>query len=100
MLQKLKTKIFGRGPVFTKNNILLLVAVLAFLCGVAAAAYVGIWVCFIGGIVAVIDAVKATPVDSLGVALGVARFALASIAGWACFWLGVLIAKFIIRRVW
>ena len=41
--------------------------------GVALALYVGVWLLFIGGIVQIVDAVKATPVSGLDIALGILR---------------------------
>lgn len=56
----------------------------ALIClfGLALGLYLGIWVCFIGGIVQVVEAVKATPVQALGIALGLLRVACASFVGW------------------
>ena len=41
--------------------------------GVAVAIYVGLWVCMVGGVVNVIDGVKATPTDGGLIAWGVVR---------------------------
>lgn len=49
--------------------------------GVILAAYVGIWLGFIGGIVTFLDAVKVTPVSSMGVALGLAKFVFGPMLG-------------------
>jgi hypothetical protein len=50
--------------------------------GIALGLYAGLWWAFIGGIVQVIDAAKATPVEALGIALGVARVIFAAAIGW------------------
>ena len=50
--------------------------------GVALGIYVGVWVMFIGGIVQLIDAVKATPVDALHTACGIARIIFSGLTGW------------------
>jgi uncharacterized membrane protein len=52
--------------------------------GIAAGLYLGVWLCFIGGIIQFIDAVKADPVSSSGVAWGIARVVFASAVGWIC----------------
>jgi len=52
------------------------------LSGIFAGAYVGIWLCFIGGIVQVIEQVKADDIEALQVAMGVARVFFAGVAGW------------------
>ena len=49
--------------------------------GVAIGLYVGLWLCFIGGIVQIIEAVKATPVEGLDIAIGIARIVMAGFAG-------------------
>lgn len=63
--------------------------------GIILAIWLGIFVCFVGGIVQVIDAVKTTPTDSLGIAFGIVRFFIASFVGWGSFWVSTLIAKII-----
>lgn len=50
--------------------------------GLSLAAYLVIWVGFIGGIVTFLEAVKATPISSMGVAIGIAKFVFVSILGW------------------
>ena len=58
-----------------------LLGILLVVLGVALGLYVGLWLCLIGGIVQFVEAVKATPVDAWGIAFGIARFLLASLAG-------------------
>ena len=58
--------------------------------GVAIGAYVGLWICFIGGIVSVVDGFKATPTDGGLIAWGLLKaciFSTLSAAG-AIFGLG------------
>lgn len=59
----------------------LILGVLLIVAGIAAALYVGVWLCLIGGIVQFIEAVKATPVPALDVAMGIARVLCAGLAG-------------------
>jgi len=49
--------------------------------------YVALWLCFIGGIVQVIEGIKASPVEAISIALGFLRIFCTSIAGWASFFL-------------
>ena len=49
--------------------------------GVAFGVWAGLWWAFIGGIVQVIQAVQASPVDAMDIALGIARFMLAGVIG-------------------
>jgi hypothetical protein len=43
--------------------------------GIALALYLGLWLCFIGGIVQAVEAIKMDPVDAWGIAFGALRFA-------------------------
>jgi len=51
------------------------------------ALYVGVWFCFIGGIVDIINAIKITPVPALEIAIGITKVFGSSIAGVVSFWL-------------
>lgn len=51
-----------------------IVWVLILICCVIAGYGTAIRYCFIGGIVQLIDSIKATPTDSWGIAYGLARF--------------------------
>jgi hypothetical protein len=57
---------------------LILVAV-----GVCAGVYFGVWWAFIGGIIAFVEAVQATPIEAMDVGLAVARVFFAGLIGWA-----------------
>jgi hypothetical protein len=50
-------------------------------CGLAFGLYVGLWLCFIGGIVQIVEAVTATPVQGLDIAIGIVRIIFAGAAG-------------------
>ena len=54
---------------------------LIMIFGVLLGIYIGVWIMFIGGIVQIINAIKATPVEAMPIALGVARMVCASIVG-------------------
>lgn len=53
--------------------------------GVLAAIWLGAWVFFIGGIVQVIQSIKADPVSGWGILVGIIRFNLC----WAAFWVAL-----------
>jgi hypothetical protein len=61
--------------------------------------YVALWLCFIGGVVQIIAAIKATPIDSLAFAMGLCRFFCTGLAGWFTFFIlllpgfGLLLSK-------
>lgn len=60
------------------RNVLGIILIVA---GVAFGVYVGVWICFIGGIVQIVDAVKATPVSGVDIGLGILRIVIAGMAG-------------------
>jgi len=64
------------------------VGVLFIILGLLVGLYLGLWVCFIGGIVAVVEAVKATPTDAQGIAIGAVRVMLTGVVFWFCFLFG------------
>jgi hypothetical protein len=71
-------------------------AVLCILLVVAAIVlgiYLGVWVCFIGGIVKVIESAKHTPVESMGIAKGIVQFAFSGFIGWGTVIAGGIMAK-------
>ena len=58
---------------------------LMVVAGVIAGLYLGVWWAFIGGIVAVIEAFKATPIEALDAAIAFARIWFSAMIGWcAC----------------
>ena len=52
------------------------------LSGIALGFYVGVWVCFVGGIVDVIQQIRAETLQAAAVAWGVAKIAFAGLFGW------------------
>ena len=60
------------------RNVLGIILIIA---GVAVGLYAGLWWAFIGGIVQIVDAVKATPVESMDLALGIVRVVFAGAIG-------------------
>ena len=73
----------------TKNIIGIGICIASILLGL----YVGLWVCFIGGIIQVVESVKMNPVDALGIAIGVLRFIGSSFCGWLSFVVGFGIGR-------
>jgi uncharacterized membrane protein len=75
----------------------ILFGLLIIIASVLGGIYIGVWVCFIGGIVDVITALQASPIDALGIAWGIFKFLIASVAGvWAAV-LGVVTGLAIMR---
>lgn len=55
--------------------------ILMIFTGAALGLYVGIWVCLIGGIVDIIEAIKATETEAMAVAIGVVKIVFAGAVG-------------------
>lgn len=57
------------------------VGVILIIAGLALAVWAGVWWALIGGIVQAVEAVKASPVDALQLAYGLARVLCAGLVG-------------------
>ena len=60
----------------------LILGLILILVGIAAGLYIGLWWAFIGGIVVIVEQVRATNLDAMTLALGIARVVFASAIGW------------------
>ena len=54
------------------------------------ALYVGVWLCFIGGITEMIHSVQASPMDAIHFAIGLAKFLGAGILVWLTFFITLM----------
>ena len=54
---------------------------LLILASIVVGLYVGVWFCFVGGIVQIIAAVQLTPINALTVAWGVAKVIFSGVCG-------------------
>ena len=53
------------------------------IAGIVVGLYVGVWLCFIGGIVQIVNEINAgTPVEAMNIALGIVRILFAGLCGW------------------
>lgn len=59
-----------------------LFAMLLLLAGIALGLYVGVYLMFIGGIVDIINQIKAPEISAMAVAWGVIKIVMASSVGW------------------
>ncbi len=66
---------------------MILLGIVLMVAGIILAIYMGVWVMLIGGIVAIVEAVKATPVSAHGIAWGICRVVFAGVVGGLSFWL-------------
>ena len=60
--------------------------------------YMGLWVCFIGGIVTAVEGFKADPINSLAVGWGVLKFVCSAFVGWLSFGVGFSIGAGIVAK--
>jgi hypothetical protein len=58
-----------------------LIGLLLIIIGVIFGLYVGIWVCFVGGIIDIIEQIRATNLEAMSVAWGVAKIVFAEFFG-------------------
>ena len=68
-------------------------ALLFLILGVVGGLYVGCYEFFIKGIVLVLDTVKATPINSMALAIGIFKIMFAAFFGWFTFAIGFVIAQ-------
>jgi len=61
----------------------LIIGMALIIIGITAGLYLGVWWAFIGGIIQIIDQIKAPDTESLQVAFGAVRILSAGIIGWA-----------------
>lgn len=64
--------------------------VLLVVLGIAAGLYFGLWLCFIGGIVDIINQFKAADTSAMIVAIGVVKILFASFIGWLAAAIGIV----------
>ena len=57
-----------------------LFGVILIVCGIVFAAYVGVWLCFVVGIVQVIEAIRAVTLVPVDVAIGILRVLCSGVA--------------------
>ena len=58
-----------------------ILGIFLMICGIGLGVYVGVWWCFIGGIVQIIEQVKAPELSALAVAFGVVKIFTAGLLG-------------------
>lgn len=59
----------------------IIIGLLLIVAGIALGLYVGLWLMFIGGIVSIIEQIRAEHLDALTVAWGVVRILFAGLVG-------------------
>jgi hypothetical protein len=76
-----------------KRIIFFTLAVICALGGVIGGVWFGIWFMLIGGIIEVIEGIKANPVNSFDIAYGIVRFLFAGL-GWVIVLIGMGLAGY------
>lgn len=70
-----------------------LLALFFLLLGVLGGLYVGCYEFFIKGIVLILETIKATPINSLALAIGIFKVMFSAFFGWCTFGLCLLISQ-------
>jgi len=68
---------------------------LIFLLGTLGSIYLGVWVMFIGGIVQMINGIKANPTNATMIAIGLLRFICSGFVGFAVFAICMIIIDYL-----
>jgi len=76
----------------------LILGLLFILLGVFLGLYLGFWICFIGGIIQLVEAFKASPIESIDVALGISKILISGFIGWLSFIFCTIIGSTIIEK--
>ena len=71
-----------------------LLGIIFVIAGICLGAYVGFWVMFVGGIVEIINAVKAPVTNGSIIGLAILKILLASLAGAIIAWIGIGLGAF------
>lgn len=66
-----------------------------FFGSIALGIYAGFWLCFIGGIIQIVNSFTPEGVSGLGIALGIARVFIAGTVGWITALVGGLIGAYL-----
>lgn len=59
-----------------------LIGLVMIVGGIALGLFVGVWICFVGGIVDIIEQVRAVNMSAMAVAWGIAKVVFAGLFGW------------------
>ena len=72
--------------------------VIIFGCGILLSLYLGIWLCFVGGIIQFVEAVKMDPVSSFGIAVGILKVMAAGFVGSITFVACTALSAFFVKN--
>ena len=66
------------------------IGVLCIVVGIVLGLYCGLWWAFIGGIIQIIEQVRAEHLEAMVVAFGICKIIFAGIIGWAAAFVGII----------
>jgi uncharacterized membrane protein len=64
--------------------------ILLIVAGVIFGLWVGVWWAFIGGIIDIVNVIRATDLDAMNLAIGIAKVMFAGVAGTLSAYLGII----------
>ncbi|WP_311078097.1 hypothetical protein [Paenibacillus polymyxa] len=73
-------------------------SIVFFLLGIMSAVYVGFYIMFVGGMVGLIDAVRATTVNSYIITINIVKILFAGFVGYSIFYISTFILTFVLGR--
>ena len=68
--------------IYNMKNFIGIVGVVIIIASIAVGAYVGLWLCIVGGVSQIINGLSTDPFNATGIGIGVLRFILAGMVGW------------------
>lgn len=68
------------------------------LAGIILGLYIGIWICFIGGTVDIIEQIQASKLNAMAIAIGITKVFFAGLFGWLSGTVLVLIGCYILIK--
>lgn len=75
-----------------------LIGVVTMIAVIIFGVYLATWELFIGGIVSIVEAIKAAPVDGYGIGCGLFKVVIAAPVGWLAVLSGIYICAFIVGK--
>ena len=81
-----------------KRILFIAMGLVLMILGLAAGLYFGLWWAFIGGIVSVIQGIRAPELDAFAIAFGITRVIFASFIGCMTFYVGAILGGAFIQK--
>lgn len=78
------------------DNVRGMLAIILIIIGVFLGLYVGVWYCFIGGIVDIIEQIRSADMSAVAVAIGITKVVFSGVLGWLSSHIFFLFGKVLI----